>query len=154
MVRDAGLKIIIVLVFFSLISFGLLLTYRIWQGKGGSFSGQVIPGRRLIPGQTSLPDRRIVPPTAPVKTSTIFLTVDSPADKSTVSRANLLVKGRTVAGAEVFINEKETVADPQGNFSVNLTLEEGENSIFVTATDEAGNSAEQEITVTYNPPES
>lgn len=152
--NKTALTILVALVFFSLVSSGLLLTYKIWQGRE-SVSGGIIPGQGLTTGQSGQFGRPVATQTAsPSPISSLLLRVDSPADQSTVSNAKLTVKGKTVAGAEVFVNEKETVADSQGNFSLTLQLEEGENSIFITVTDEAGNLAEKEIIVTYAPPES
>lgn len=82
--------------------------------------------------------------------SDIPLLVFQPANGVQVSESLILVSGKTAANAEVFINEKETVADVNGNFRVTLDLDEGENLIIVTANDEDGNIAEQEFVVTYN----
>lgn len=81
----------------------------------------------------------------------ITLSVSSPKSGATVRSANLAVRGKTKARAEVFVNDMETTADAVGNFSANLTLEEGENYILVVAIDEMGNAAEKELTVTYDP---
>jgi len=96
------------------------------------------------------------PETPPVETSgtvsrstSITLTVSAPADNTTVTSSNLVVRGKTVAGAEVFINDAETKADGNGNFSATITLDEGENYILVVANDAAGNYSEKEITVVY-----
>lgn len=83
--------------------------------------------------------------------SEIPLTISSPAADSIVKSTPISVKGITTPRAEVFINDKETVADESGNFSSALTLDEGENLIIVTVNDEEGNTAEKEIVVTYEP---
>lgn len=97
-----------------------------------------------------------VPPTElPVKeipvpaVSDISLVVNSPVKGAVVKRANLTVSGKTVARAEVVVNDVETTADARGNFSVNIVLDEGENTIVVVANDSDGNFAESELTVTY-----
>jgi hypothetical protein len=79
----------------------------------------------------------------------ITLTVNSPSDNTTVTSDRLVVRGKTVAGAEVFVNDAETKADQSGNFSVTITLDEGENYILVVANDALGNYSEKEITVIY-----
>lgn len=81
----------------------------------------------------------------------ISLTVSSPANNTTVSSASLMVRGKTVAGAEVFVNDAETTADASGNFSVSVNLDEGENYILVVVNDAAGNYSEKELTVIYAP---
>ncbi|MEK7129420.1 MAG: Ig-like domain-containing protein [Patescibacteria group bacterium] len=86
----------------------------------------------------------------PSTTGTMTLMVTSPANGATVTNASLTVSGKTAPRAEVFVNEKETKADANGNFSVNITLDEGENSIVLIANDADGNVAEKELTVTYN----
>ena len=76
--------------------------------------------------------------------------ITSPSDQSTVTSPSITLRGKTVAQAEVFVNEKETIADAGGNFSVNLILEEGDNPIMVVANDQSGNVGESEITVIYD----
>lgn len=81
----------------------------------------------------------------------ITLTVSSPANNSTVANPSVVVKGKTVAGAEVFVNDLETKADAAGYFSVTMTLDEGDNYILVVANDINGNYSEKDLTVTYSP---
>ncbi|MFZ5535784.1 MAG: Ig-like domain-containing protein [Patescibacteria group bacterium] len=81
--------------------------------------------------------------------SAITLVVTSPQDNSTVTTGSLVVRGKTVPGAEVFVNDAETRADTGGNFSVTISLDEGENYILVVANDPQGNYSEKEITVIY-----
>jgi hypothetical protein len=80
----------------------------------------------------------------------LTLTVLSPIHGSTVKSASLLIKGKTAPGADVFANETETTADQAGNFSVRLTLDEGENPIVVMANDANGNVAQQDLTITFD----
>lgn len=79
------------------------------------------------------------------------LTVTSPKNQSTVTQSAIRVSGKTVAYAEVFVNEADARADTSGNFSVPYNLEEGENYIIVGANDEFGNYRETELTVYYEP---
>lgn len=58
------------------------------------------------------------------------------------------VIGETVPGADIFVNETEVPADKNGNFSLTVGLEEGENHIFISAGDENGD-ATIERTVYY-----
>lgn len=85
--------------------------------------------------------------------SGISLTIGAPADGSSVSMPTVTVTGKTAPGADVSVNDTDLVADAGGNFSTKLVLDEGENTITVVANDQNGNSAEKEITVTYNAPE-
>ncbi len=81
----------------------------------------------------------------------ITLAVTSPSSGAVVRSSSVVVRGKTSANAEIFVNDAETKADSNGNFSVNLTLEEGDNYILVAANDTYGNYAEKELTVTYSP---
>ncbi len=80
-------------------------------------------------------------------TGSITLSVTSPVSGATLSSGNITVKGKTLPNAEVFINDQSTKADTEGNFSLNLTLDEGENNLVVTANDAEGNVAEQNLSV-------
>jgi bacillopeptidase F len=81
------------------------------------------------------------------------LNIQSPEDGMTLATPSLTVKGTTISQAEISINNVDTKADLQGNFSGKVTLEEGENQIVVTANDAEGNWAERDLTVTYELPE-
>jgi len=83
-----------------------------------------------------------------LETEEIFFNITSPKDMDTVSSSLLTVKGQTVAGAEVFVNDEETKADKSGNFSLNITLEEGENVLTIIMNDDLGNYIEKQLTVT------
>jgi len=81
------------------------------------------------------------------------LQITSPSHHSSVTSSYITLRGKTVAGADVFVNDKETVADGNGDFSVALTLDEGDNPIIVVVNDAGGNTSEQEITILYEIPE-
>ncbi len=85
--------------------------------------------------------------------SGLSLTINQPADKSSVTASTVTVSGKTQPKADVSVNDTDLKADIQGNFSTRITLDEGENTIVIVATDENGNYAEKEITVTYQTPE-
>ncbi len=84
------------------------------------------------------------------KSSELTLSVTSPADRATVTSASLTVRGKTAPSAEVFVNDAETKADAAGNFSVRITLDEGENAVIVLVNDAEGRVAEKDLTITYN----
>lgn len=81
----------------------------------------------------------------------IPLNISSPVNGASVTNATLTVKGKTIARADVVVNDAETTADTSGNFTANITLDEGDNIISILAIDADGNSSEKEMTVTYNP---
>jgi bacillopeptidase F len=91
----------------------------------------------------------ITPSIAVKEVTEITLSITSPQADSTTSSNKTTVKGKTSPKAEVFANEAEGIADANGNFSLTVMLDEGENSIIITAVDADGKVAEKEIFVTY-----
>jgi hypothetical protein len=61
------------------------------------------------------------------------------------------ILGRTEVEAFLTINNSSEILDKDGNFASFFTLNEGENTITVTALDLAGNKTEKQIKVTYTP---
>ena len=88
---------------------------------------------------------------APIPNVTVPLLVSTPTNGSTVKSSTISVKGKTANGIDVFVNDTENRSDAGGNFSASVSLDEGENTIIVVATDSEGNVAEETITVTYDP---
>lgn len=129
---------------------GVLLLRQTSQGTNTyQNSAQTIPSAtpEAIKSTSSLPS---VMPTSVVKNAGIKLTVSSPVSGATVTKASLTVRGTTTKGADISVNETDTLADQNGNFSAVITLDEGENLVFVVASDSEGNYAEEEISVTYD----
>jgi len=93
-------------------------------------------------------DQSVVGNTETKYQESLTITITSPTDGAIVPSANFNVTGKTTPGSEVFVNDKETKADVGGNFSVNITIDEGENVIVVAANDLEGNYIEKEIKVT------
>lgn len=93
-------------------------------------------------------------PSVPVpsinQASDFELSISSPVDNVVLTTPTLVIRGKTKAKAEVAINDKETVADSTGNFSVTMTLDEGENTFYILANDDMGNVAERMLTVIYD----
>lgn len=54
-------------------------------------------------------------------------------------------------GAEVYVNERRAILDSEGNFSVNVGLSDGEQTIVVKAVDKSGNETTKEIKVKWEP---
>lgn len=77
----------------------------------------------------------------------IKLIIDEPGNGSILNTANIQVKGITVPFGEVSVNDQVTKADKEGNFMVNLTLDEGDNNLLIVANDDKGNYSEKEIKV-------
>ena len=79
--------------------------------------------------------------------TTLPLTVTYPANNATLSSSSLTLTGKTAPNADVFVNDQTTKADANGNFSVKLTLDEGQNGVVVNANDVNGNVAEVDLSV-------
>ncbi|MBI3576694.1 hypothetical protein HY086_01490 [Candidatus Gottesmanbacteria bacterium] len=86
--------------------------------------------------------------TSPTPTGGLLLVVNTPTSGSTTTTPTITVTGKTAAKAQVAVNDVETTADAAGNFSVNITLDEGENTMVVVANDVNGNVTEKELMVT------
>jgi len=73
---------------------------------------------------------------------TLPLTVTSPIDSTTVSTSTVTVQGQTTPGVTVTVNGISDVADANGNFSIDVSLDNGPNAIDVIAMDDNGNQGE------------
>lgn len=85
-----------------------------------------------------------------VSKNQISLTVSEPVDGQTTTSSSIIVKVKTVPNADVSVNDIDLKADAQGNFSTSLTLDDGENDITVVAVNDQGQSAEKDLTITYD----
>lgn len=82
-----------------------------------------------------------------VSNRSIFVEVVSPKDGATLNSFQVKLVGKTLPNADVFVNDQEVKVNANGEFSIELTLDEGENIVSVVANDENGNYAEKEITL-------
>lgn len=78
----------------------------------------------------------------------LTLDIISPQNNQIVQTPAVKVQGKTLSGAEVFVNDKETMAKTDGTFSVSVALDEGDNIIVVSVNDDLGNYLEKEVSVT------
>ncbi|MBM4250175.1 MAG: cadherin-like beta sandwich domain-containing protein [Euryarchaeota archaeon] len=83
---------------------------------------------------------------------TVSVLVSAQKESSTVSSARFTFTGQAEPGSRVTVNGMSVPVSRDGNFSVELVLKEGPNTITVVATDRAGNEAVQVYKVTYNRP--
>lgn len=77
------------------------------------------------------------------------LSVSEPINSASFNEPQITVKGTTETGAEVAINDRFAPVDGNGNFSLVMTLTEGQNSLLVKAVDEAGNQTEITLSVNF-----
>jgi hypothetical protein len=89
-------------------------------------------------------------PTIDTKNNQITLKITFPANNAIVTAPDIIIKGITTPGAEVAVNDKETIAGSDGRFSVTITLDEGDNYISAVATNSDGQAAEIEMNITLN----
>ncbi len=106
-----------------------------------------------VPTTTSVSTNKKITPTPTgkqvAKSVPVFLKVSSPVSGTTISASSVVVRGQTTPGAEVSINDQDIKADANGNFTLSIALDEGENEIYVLANDSDGNVASQTLTVIY-----
>ena len=81
-------------------------------------------------------------PAAEYTDGDVPLKIIQPLDSSTVNSNTVVVKGQTVPGALVCVNDETATADAAGNFSVSISLESGPNAIDIIAFDDDGNDGE------------
>lgn len=92
-------------------------------------------------------EKIIVTPTTVGAKKTVSLELIGVSDGMTVNESPLLIKGKTTPDADVFVDNEELKAGKNGEFSVKVSLDEGENIIVVTVNDEEGSMTEKELTV-------
>ncbi|MBI2028778.1 MAG: hypothetical protein HYT07_04180 [Candidatus Levybacteria bacterium] len=90
----------------------------------------------------------------PTPSSSIFLTLDQPKDEEVVDSKTITISGKTRPDAviAILINGVENVTTPSlsGNFSIPLTIGNGQNIIEVIAVAADGESKSISRTVTYS----
>ncbi len=77
------------------------------------------------------------------------LTITSPQEGETVGREDLRIEGTTDKGNTVQVNGSPAVVNIEGKFTSSVILKEGENKINIKASDNAGNTKEQTLTIKY-----
>jgi hypothetical protein len=70
------------------------------------------------------------------------LTINQPVDGSNLNTATITVKGQTVPGASVSVNDQVSTADKTGNFNITLNTVDGPNFLEIIAADNRGNREE------------
>ncbi len=79
------------------------------------------------------------------------LEISAPSDKSSFTKADktITVSGKTDPNNSITVNGFRAIVDSEGEYSYRLELSEGENTITVEATNEAGIKTSKEIKVDY-----
>ncbi|HWA51917.1 MAG TPA: hypothetical protein VG895_02615 [Patescibacteria group bacterium] len=82
------------------------------------------------------------------------LTISSPQNNQTFygsTQQNISIQGSTDPNNTITINDHIAILDGGGNFNYPFVLQNGQNTIKVISTDQAGNTKEIDLTVTFNP---
>lgn len=81
------------------------------------------------------------------------LEVGTPADGASFfgDEKAVNVNGKTEPEAQVNVNDRVAIVNSNGEFSQNIALSEGENTITLIVTDQAENKTEKTLKVTYSP---
>lgn len=101
-------------------------------------------------GNESLPS---IPAVVDFDTTPPALEITSPEDGKTITglENEITLEGKTEEGAKISVNGRLVIVGPEGDFSYQYSLEEGENTFIIVAQDKAGNQTEKELRVNYSP---
>lgn len=138
------LLLLLVFLFVVALLFGYWFLFLKKESFKDIFSGKVVPTAEVN-------NFLKVAPKTVNNDSPFFLEVISPKNGIIVNTNKIEVSGKTNPSTEIFVNEVQVIPDATGNFSINLTLEEGENYILIVSGNEKGDG-EVERTVTYEFP--
>jgi len=147
--KAQGKKLPFLVAILIILIFGVSLGALFLINNSGAKKAEVESAKQVknLPDKTSVTVKNV----PAVIASEIALEITSPQTSITVNTSSVLVQGKTLPLADVFVNDTETKADNLGRFSVNLILDEGDNDITVLANDSVGNYAEKELIVSYEP---
>ncbi len=91
--------------------------------------------------------------TKPPDTEPPDIVITSPENRQRFEKKEILVRGITEPGATVTYRERVANMADDGKWQIRVLLDSGRNRITVTATDAAGNSAQDTVIVFYIPPD-
>jgi len=103
---------------------------------------------------------KLTPTLAPTPTLTpapsptpapLFLKILEPDDESIVDANIITIWGRTLTDAVVTVNEELVDVDSNGEFSLEVTLDEGPNVFDIVALDEDDNEVTVQLIVSFLP---
>lgn len=90
---------------------------------------------------------------SPTPKSSVFITIERPRDEDVVDERIITISGKTIPNAKIVVltqsNEEAAVAAGNGNFSTEITLDNEENIIEISAIAPNGEIAKTKLTVTY-----
>lgn len=127
---------------------GLLLLAGMFLGGGWILKNKINSKSETLNSKQVVEVTPTPEPTIDTTVQKLTLTVTSPLDGAVVKAGTVTVKGTTAPKAEVSVNDVDTKADAQGNFSAVVKLDEGQNYVVVVAVGEDGEFAKLELVVT------
>ncbi len=82
------------------------------------------------------------------------IAIDNPPNDLWINQKLLSVQGSVPAGTSLTVNGKEATVDPEGQYNVDILLQEGENILVFEASDAVGNlaNAERRVYLKTRPP--
>ncbi len=129
---------------------GLVITFGIWTANKSLAGLKSKNPESPTPMQTVLASPAAKPTTAP----TTGLTITSPEDETFTNKNSITISGKATPSARVVIlyegDYDILLADASGNFTDDIALIAGFNSITVSAFDAAGAESTQELVITYS----
>lgn len=81
------------------------------------------------------------------KNPSLEITSPSDGDKFSMSQSPITVKGKTDPDVKVTVNDFWAIVDNMGNYTYSYPLKDGDNTLSVKATDQAGNTTTKEIKI-------
>lgn len=78
-----------------------------------------------------------------------YLLIESPNYGAVVTQDSVIVEGKTSRGANLFINGQQLPIDSSGKFKQEVKLKEGENRLFISASNRAGKKTEKELLIIF-----
>lgn len=90
--------------------------------------------------------------TKEILVDTVSVLVSELKEKTSVSKETFTFHGKAEAGSKVTVNGLSVPVARDGNFSAELKLKEGRNTVVVKATDKSGNEAVRTYSITYSKP--
>ncbi|MDO8487950.1 MAG: hypothetical protein Q7S31_01370 [bacterium] len=125
---------------------GLVITFGIWTAN------RSLKNLPVNPASTPLTVAATPTPSSD-QAQKVSLALTTPADEALVTTNKITVSGKTVAAAAVIIlsenGQQALAADDKGEFSLEVSLVGGYNTIRVIVFDKDGNTTEQSVVVTY-----
>lgn len=129
---------------------GLVITFGIWTANK---SLRNLPASRPVSASPTPASDNTTPPPTDNSSAQIPLTLTSPENEALVENNTLTVSGTSAPQATIAVlyelGEQLTTADPSGKFQADIRLEGGYNRIIVTAFNDQGQQATQNLIVTY-----